>query len=356
MLFIDSGAHSIYNRKGRVGKGYGTFDFSYYKTAEFKGYMDRYGQFLVDHKGEIDVAASLDVIFNPELSMQTQRYLEKNFGVDPIPVFHYGEDYSWLKKYMDTHSYIGIGGMGQGITKRDFAQHLAGAFKLLGESKQEFKTHGFAITSWDFIARYPFTSVDSTSFLKTACFGVILVPFGKHRDDGSFEFVVGRSPMAVAMSPHSKYGNTASHYEAMSPYMQRYVIQLAEMVGLPVEDGKCRVLHESTSARSLFNQAVFILYCNQLEQELCPYFSGDGRVAFLVEQTSVFHSVCTEDPRGVLLTYYLMDEGKETPTRKRFNNIVNATYDIFPVKTLCDIDCITEEEVAEKLETGLLGL
>lgn len=356
MLFIDSGAHSIYNKKGRVGKGYGTFDFSYYKTAEFKGYMDRYGQFLVDHKDEIDVAASLDVIFNPELSMKTQLYLEKNFGVKPIPVFHYGEDLVWLKKYMDTHEYIGIGGMGQGITKRDFATHLAGVFKLLGESKQQFKTHGFAITSWDFIARYPFTSVDSTSFLKTACYGVILVPFGKHGDNGVFEFVIGKSPMAVAMSPHSKFSSTTAHFESMSPYMKRYVLQLAEMVGLPVEKDGCRVLHESTSARSLFNQAVFIMYCNQLEQTICPYFSGDGRIAFLVEQTPVFHTVCQKDPRGVLLTYYLMDEEKETPTRKRFNNIVNAAYAVVPIETLCGSDLITEDEVALKLDNGLFGL
>lgn len=355
MLFIDSGAHSIYNRKGRVGKGYGTFDFSYYKTAEFKGYMDRYGQFLVDHKSEIDVAASLDVIFNPELSMKTQLYLEKNFGVKPIPVFHYGEDLVWLKKYMDTHEYIGIGGMGQGITKRDFAAHLAGVFKTLNGSTQKFKTHGFAITSWDFIARYPFTSVDSTSFLKTACYGVVLVPFGKHKADGSFEFVVGKSPMAVAMSPHSKYSDSTAHYEALSPYVKDYVMRLAALVGLPVVNGECLVLAESTSARSLFNQAVFIMYCHQLEHSICPYFSGDGRVAFLVEQTPIFHTVYPKDPRGVLLTYYLMDEEKQTPTRKRFDNIVAAAYDVVPLATLCDTDRITEDEVSTKLDNGLLG-
>lgn len=136
-------------------------DYSYFDTKEVKDFMKNYVLFVNKYKNQLDIYVNIDVIFNPERTWENQKYLE-SMGIRPMPVYHFGEDIKWLKKYMDNYEYIGIGGLGQDVTKNRFVlQHGDPVFSLLEDSKQEIKTHGFAITSLDLMLRYPWYSCDS---------------------------------------------------------------------------------------------------------------------------------------------------------------------------------------------------
>ncbi|MFH1547658.1 MAG: hypothetical protein ABIC57_04170, partial [bacterium] len=126
-LFMDSGAHSIFNKEfagishvkgeaSRLGAHY-----EYFNSKTFKDYLNKYIEFLHTNKHLCDVYVNLDIIFNAEKSWETQKYME-SCGLKPLPVFHFGEDIKWLKKYMDDYDYIGIGGLGQDVTKEKFIQ------------------------------------------------------------------------------------------------------------------------------------------------------------------------------------------------------------------------------------------
>ncbi|MCF0115785.1 MAG: hypothetical protein HUJ56_10550, partial [Erysipelotrichaceae bacterium] len=91
-LFVDSGAYSVYNNDA---------------TISIKNYAD----YLNENKG-IKLCASLDVLDGTEEeSYNNYIFLKHNVRNDItiLPVFHRGDDYKYLKKYIKQTDYIGIG-------------------------------------------------------------------------------------------------------------------------------------------------------------------------------------------------------------------------------------------------------
>lgn len=171
-LFLDSGAHSLYNQLIKK-EGYGYAD-----TQAFWDYVDAYAEFVKEHEECLDVYVNVDVIRNPDATWEVQKYLEKEHGLHPLPVVHYGVSEKRLRQYMDRYDYIGIGGLGQEITKAKFMPFCDGIFNILTDDRGRplRKTHGFALTSLELLFRYPWYSVDSSSWSVQARFGGVLVP------------------------------------------------------------------------------------------------------------------------------------------------------------------------------------
>lgn len=200
LLFLDSGAHSLYVRevikKGKKG-GYGFF-----KTKEFQEYVDGYATFVLKHLDVLDYYANVDVIFDPELSWKTLKYLEKEYGLHPVPVIHYGTDFSWIKKHLDAgYEFLGIGGVGQRVSAASYIHWADSLFECLCPGPSHLpivRTHGFAMTSLFLLRRYPWWSVDSASWEKTGAFGSILVP---DRRDGKWDFI--ETPWQISVSEES---------------------------------------------------------------------------------------------------------------------------------------------------------
>jgi hypothetical protein len=74
-LFCDSGAHSFHNKNTKREANKHTFSF--YESDEFWKFIDDYADFLKVNKELIETYVTVDVIFNPELSWKTQKYLKK---------------------------------------------------------------------------------------------------------------------------------------------------------------------------------------------------------------------------------------------------------------------------------------
>lgn len=89
-IILDSGAYSAWNK----GKGIALTDYMDY-ISENKDYIYKY--------------FTLDVVGDPELSYWYYKIMKEK-GFNPIPVYHYGEDESWLERYTSETDYIGLGG------------------------------------------------------------------------------------------------------------------------------------------------------------------------------------------------------------------------------------------------------
>lgn len=181
-VFIDSGAHGLYNEhviKKKHADGY-----KFFESDGFKEYVDKYAAFIKKNKDVITTYANVDVIFNPELSWKTQIYLEKEHGLMPLPVIHFGTDLKWLKRYLKRdYQYIALGGLGQEADQRQYVFWADRAFQMICDQPTRLpltKVHGFAMTSPKLMARYPWYSVDSTSWIKHASFGTIIMPERKN--------------------------------------------------------------------------------------------------------------------------------------------------------------------------------
>lgn len=182
-IALDSGAHSIYNMmfagvagvKGLASRLYSNYQYA--DSPKFKKYLENYIEFLHNNKDNFSFYVSLDIIFNPEKSWEVLKYLESN-GLKPLPVFHFGEDFSWLKKYIDNYEYIGVGGLGQDITVMKYINFGDQVFKYIkgSDGRPVVKTHGFAINATLLLRRYQWYSVDASSWTAFARNGVICLP------------------------------------------------------------------------------------------------------------------------------------------------------------------------------------
>lgn len=197
-IFFDCGAPSIYNKLSRKAdnahksvmgahfRNRKNDNFDYVETDEYKKYRQKFIDFILENKKVITTYPNLDVINNAKLTYENQKFLEKR-GLKPCPVWHLGSDEKWLKRYIDEgYDYICIGGMVPN-PKAILKPALDSIWRRLltdDAGIPTVKIHGFAMTSFELMYRYPWYSVDSKSWIDIATFGGILVPpyLGDTRD------------------------------------------------------------------------------------------------------------------------------------------------------------------------------
>jgi hypothetical protein len=206
LLFLDSGAFSAFKKDAVI---------------DIYEYID----FIKDHINEIDVYANLDVIGNAEDTWRNQMIMEKE-GLDPLPVYHsMFEPISWLRKYIDAgYKYIGMGGIaGTGFKTEALVQVLDKCFEMICDTpdrKPCVKIHGFGMTSLSMMVRYPWYSVDSTSWVQTGRFGSVYVPRKKNG-----KFVYDDNTWKISVSNQSNSQQDAGQHFNTLTNMEKKIIQ-----------------------------------------------------------------------------------------------------------------------------------
>jgi hypothetical protein len=95
-------------------------------------------------------------------------------GLNPIPVFHAGESFSWLEKYIHQEAcdYIALGGVAKNTLTWNWA-FFDECFEIIEESGRTIKTHAFGVGEEETLIHYPFASADATSWiLRSQKFGM----------------------------------------------------------------------------------------------------------------------------------------------------------------------------------------
>lgn len=240
-LFLDSGAHGLYAdhvlKKDRhtleKSKKFAWYTNGNKLSKEFKEYLDHYGKFIQQNEENLDLYANVDAIFNPELTWKAQQYLEKTYGIIPLPVIHYGTDLKWLRRYLDKgYEYIALGGLGQEISQSVYRQWADTAFDMICDQpsrKPLVKVHGFAMTAVPLMRRYPWYSVDSTSWLMFGSYGQIITP---PRVNG--KWVYDRNYLIHRMSVRPWGPNKASLVHGLKPNEQESILEYIAEKGFVV--------------------------------------------------------------------------------------------------------------------------
>lgn len=178
-VFLDSGAFSAHS----LGV---TIDIQ-----EYCNYIIRNRDILRVEDGAV-MASVLDGIGDPLKTWQNQLYMEK-CGAKPLPCFHFGEDTRYLEWYLERYEYITIGGLVR-KTQRDqqvWLDEIWNKFMLDGSGRAKIKVHAFGMTAPWLMERYPWHSVDSSSWIQAAAFGSI--------------FTSEHGPIAVSTDSPSKH-------------------------------------------------------------------------------------------------------------------------------------------------------
>lgn len=157
-VFLDSGAFSAYTQGVTIDIG-------------------RYCDYIHRNADIIECASVLDAIGDYKGTWRNQADMERR-GVKPLPCFHFGEPTEVLDYYVANYDYITIGGMVPISTPqlriwldRLWAEHLTHV-----DGTPKLKVHGFGLTSLPLMFRYPWYSVDSSTWVQWAANGMILIP------------------------------------------------------------------------------------------------------------------------------------------------------------------------------------
>ncbi len=224
-LFLDSGAYSAWTQGVEIN---------------IQDYID----FIKQHQDIIDIYANLDVIsidgkrgskLTAELTLKNQKIM-KEAGLRPLPVFHIGEPFEYLEYYIKRYDYIGLGGM-VGVPKNTLILWLDECFgKHICDEKgmPKVKIHGFGLTSFSLMFRYPWYSCDSTSWVITSRIGSIYVPRFKNGkwiyDENSWKISVS------SRSPNKK--EAGQHIDTLPPKQREIILQYIHEKGYKL--GKSR--------------------------------------------------------------------------------------------------------------------
>lgn len=147
--------------------------------------IDEYILFIKELK--FDTYANLDVIGNSEKSFQNEAYMRAK-GLTPLPVFHFGENITYLDRILNSGvEYFCLGGM---VQAADLDEWLVNVWEHIHKNKPGIKVHGFGLTDLELVLKYPWYSVDSSSWtspVRFARFSVFNALKGKFYQKSVYE-------------------------------------------------------------------------------------------------------------------------------------------------------------------------
>lgn len=135
--------------------------------------VEWYVEFCKKRSKDWDFYVTFDYERNCQTIWDMTKKLEE-YGLKPAPVYHADRSLDWLKKYLDAgYRRIGISPLLQiRSSYRNVRNCLDGIFRTI-EPYKNVKLHGFAMTSLSLMFGYPWYSVDSSSWSRTASYGSI---------------------------------------------------------------------------------------------------------------------------------------------------------------------------------------
>lgn len=219
-IFLDSGAFSMFTQGVKVD-------------------LKKYAQFILSNQDIIHIASNLDVIGagHEQESYDRQKLLEQYLGnkKDGIkPVHHVRDDDYWLEKYIDEgYDYIFLGGMVPESTPvlMQWLDRIWHQYLTNPDGTPKIKVHGFGLTTNSLIFRYPWFSVDSTSWVMSSRFGSMLMDLP--REDGTVKDI----KVDFSDKSKKKFEMDSWHFKSLKPDEQEAILaRLAELEAERIKD------------------------------------------------------------------------------------------------------------------------
>lgn len=142
-LFLDSGAFSAYTQNKQIN-------------------IQQYCEYIKKYEKDIELYAGLDVIGDCVATRKNIEFME-NQGLKPLPTFHYKSPLEELHRLSEKYDYIALGGLVPlALHRTKLRLWLDTCFCII---KDNCKIHGFGLNAFWAWNRYPFYSVDATSWV-----------------------------------------------------------------------------------------------------------------------------------------------------------------------------------------------
>ena len=215
-IFLDSGAWSAHTQNTTID-------------------IDTYIEYIKKNQHLITTYANLDVVNDGETSYQNWLYMKKA-GLDPMPVYHAETDIKYLKYYLKEVDYIAIGAIAAMTTSKrlENLDHIWFNYLVDDKLMPTHKFHGFGLTSLRILFRYPWYSVDSTSWVAFSRFGIILMPTQLQT-----QYKYDRPPVTVCVSKRSPSTmKFRQNFHNLDPAEKDKIIEYVEDLGFEIGESE----------------------------------------------------------------------------------------------------------------------
>jgi hypothetical protein len=225
VLALDSGAYSVYRekKKGNV------------MTINIGGLII----FLLTRGEYLHLSFALDVIDQEDdldgaVSYDNWAYMRR-FIPDVIPTYHSGKDLNYLKRYLDKSEIVAVGGSADDPPKKREEQldHIWQTYLLDRNGKPRAKIHGLGLTSAELVAKWPWYSVDSTSWAKDAGYRSVLIP-QKSQTGSGYDYTKTPIRVSVTLRP---FNIPRNHITRLPKNKADHVIEYLAKMGFHVGRG-----------------------------------------------------------------------------------------------------------------------
>lgn len=283
-------------------------------TKQTKIPVEDYGNFILKNLDWFDLIINLDVIPGkwgqkeiPEEELESaikegwdNYHTLIGMGIPEnklMHIFHQGEPFHYLERMMKEMDYIGISPANDRTTTEKKVW-LDQCKKIVApKGKPLVKTHGFGMTSLNLIWRFPFHSIDSTTWVLAGAMGGLIIPktkFGR--------YTYKETPITIPIT--TKNGsNDKKHYQNLSEIEKSKVTRYLKERGFNPKE-----IEEDGLARDRANAQFFL----DLEREL------KVRV-YLAGNFPMLHKIERE--------FKLMDKALETTDQyKRLGSYYHKSY------------------------------
>lgn len=241
-IMMDSGAAGLHNiqramaSRNRLAVQKHSID----TTQIAEDMFQRYVKYCLKNKSKWTFYVTLDFKKHQPTIFAMQERFEKE-GLRPCPVFHGDSTIDWLNKYADKgYKLIGLGTLASARSRHSPKTYRYFLEKVFDRAaKLNLNLHGLAITSLSLMTQFPWWSVDSASWTKTASYGSLLFP---NVEKNTIE--------NIHVSTRSS--SSAHSYGKMSKRHQQHITEHIATLGFDIKE-----LREDVKARHDFNGWVF---------------------------------------------------------------------------------------------------
>ncbi len=215
--------------------------------------LDEYMQFIFDNEEHIGIYPCLDVIGNETETWKNQKIME-DAGLNPMPVFHVEDNIKYLHQCLE-YDYFCLGGMAGGASTKSRQHFLNKCFDIICNTPDrtpKCKVHGFGLASPSLMTAYPFYSIDTSSWVAYARYGIILLPQRDSKGRPRYD----KTPIKMFVTERSpKTAQEGMHFKNLTKAEQRNVKWYIESMGFQL--GKS-VTFEADSDYELQNAETFM--------------------------------------------------------------------------------------------------
>lgn len=241
----------------------------------------------------------------------------EELGAKPIPTYHTGEPLELLQRYVEKYDYIALGGnVGRSTDELiGWLDEMWHRYLTNSNGLPLIRVHGFGVTSPEVMLRYPWYSVDSTSWLMAAATGkAIICRRNPYSGEPEFE--------SIWVSDKAPDASVGQHFDSLRPSERIAWSGHIDMRGFDIEG-----LSKDYRQRFFFNALAYTTFAKLTR----PYRSFQPTMTnlFEVPRSSKTHRKAAE-PWSQLTMFLAGNPGAANITnglmKKGYNRLLSYHY------------------------------